>query len=97
MKLIAIVTASLLISACAGSKVCSSAAEYRNAAAIPPIQPAEGLLLPSSAAALKVPELTPAAVEAAKLPPPRKGRGTACLDYPPEIAPLEPAISPAKS
>lgn len=97
MKLIVVALATLLLSACAGSRVCTASADYRKAAAIPPIQAAEGLKLPSSPAALKVPELTPAAQEAAKLPPPRKGSGTACLDYPPEIAPAEPAIGPAKS
>lgn len=97
MKLILIIAAALLTGACAGNRVCNASADYRNAAAIPPIQPAEGLKLPTSPAALKVPELTPGAQEAAKLPLPRKGNGTACLDYPPEIAPIEPAISSAKS
>lgn len=85
MKPIVIVIAGLLTSGCASNQVCKDSAEYRKAAAIPPIQPAEGLSLPTSAAALKVPDLTPAAIEAAKLPPPRKGKGTACLDYPPEL------------
>lgn len=97
MKLIVITAAALLLSACAGNRVCTASADYREAAAIPPIQPAEGLKLPSSPSALKVPELTPAAVEASKQPLPRRGRGTACLDYPPEMAPAEPASGAAKS
>lgn len=89
MKLIAIVIAALLTSACAGNQVCEASADYRKAGAIPPIQPAGGLTLPSSASALKVPDLTPAAIEAAKQPPPRKGKGSACLDYPPELVPSD--------
>lgn len=90
--------ASVLLSACVGVSTCDNLdAGYRKAAAIPPIQPAEGLKLPESPSALKVPELTPAAKTAATQPLPRKGKGTACLDYPPEIAPTEAASSAAKS
>lgn len=93
-----VVLASMLLTACATNQSCKDSADYRDAAAITPIQPAEGLNLPTSASALKVPELTPAALTAARSEPlPKKGRGTACLDYPPEIAPVEAAPSAAKS
>ena len=92
------VLASLLFTACASNQTCKASADYRDAAAIRPIQPAEGLNLPTSASALKVPELTPAALAAARTEPlPKKGRGTACLDYPPEIAPVEAAPAAVKS
>ncbi len=90
--------ASLLLGACASNQTCNASAEYRKAAAIPPIKAAEGLALPSSPSALKVPDITPAALAAARTEPlPKKGRGTACLDYPPEIVPAEPAPAAAKS
>jgi len=86
----------LLLSACAGQQTCRDDMAYRQAAAVPPIKPAEGLNLPESASALKVPSLTPAAQAAAKQPLPKKGKGTACLDYPPEIEVETPAEEPAK-
>ena len=92
------VSAAALLSACAGNQVCNADADYRKAAAIPAIQPAEGLKLPQSPSALKVPDITPAAAQAAASQPmPRKGKGTACLDYPPGIAPTEAASGAAKS
>lgn len=87
----------LLLSGCASTQRCEAKADYRKAAAIPPIKAAEGLKLPESASALKVPDLTPAAIAAAQQPGPKKGRGTACLDYPPEIVPAEAASGGAKS
>jgi len=90
--------ASLLLGACASNQTCNADADYRKAGAIPPIKPAEGLALPQSAAALKVPDITPAAAQAAATQPlPKKGKGTACLDYPPEIAPADAASDAAKS
>lgn len=87
-----------LLTACASNQVCNADADYRKAAAIPPIKAADGLALPQSASALKVPDITPAAAEAAATQPlPKKGKGTACLDYPPEIAPAIAASTAAKS
>lgn len=86
-----------LLSACASTQTCEAKADYRKAAAIPPIQAADGLKLPESPSALKVPNLTPAAIAAAQQPGPKKGKGTACLDYPPEIAPTDAATGAAKS
>ena len=92
------VLASILLTACASNQTCTASADYRDAAAVRPIQPAEGLNLPSSASALKVPDLPPAALAAARTQPmPKKGRGPACLDYPPEIAPVEAAPAAVKS
>jgi len=100
MKLVSLsfmTAASLLLTACAGNRVCNADAAYRRAAAIPPIQPAEGLQLPQSPSALKVPEITATAKAAAiEQPMPKRGKGTACLDYPPDIAPLEAASEPVK-
>ena len=100
MKLSLLVTASagLLLSACASTQSCNVEADYRNAAAIPPIKAAEGLSLPQSPSALRVPDITPAAAQAAATQPmPKRGKGTACLDYPPEIAPMDAASGAAKS
>lgn len=97
ISLIAIAATAAMLSACAGNQVCKDDADYRKAAAIPPIQAAEGLALPQSASALKVPDITPAAQAAAQQPLPKKGKGTACLDYPPEITPSEAAPAPVKS
>jgi uncharacterized lipoprotein len=75
------------LSACGSVPRCEADADYRKAAAIAPIQPAEGLALPVSPSALRVPELTPAAKAAARDQPlPSRGKGTACLDYPPGLA-----------
>ena len=98
VSLLLIAPLAALLSACAGNSVCNADADYRKAGAIPPIQAAEGLKLPQSPSALKVPDITPAATQAAASQPlPKKGKGTACLDYPPEIAPAEAASSAAKS
>ena len=97
ISLLAIAATTVLLSACAGNQVCKDDADYRKAGAITPIQAAEGLSLPQSASALKVPDITPAAHVAAQQPLPKKGKGTACLDYPPEITPSEAAPVPAKS
>lgn len=100
MKLLILVIASAasLLSACVSAPACNADAPYRKAAAIAPIKPAEGLNLPQSASALKVPDISPAAVQAAASQPmPKKGKGTACLDYPPEIAPVDAASGAAKS
>ncbi len=96
-KPVLLALASALLSACVGAPTCNNSnADYRHAAAIPPIQPAEGLQLPESSSALKVPELTAAAKAAAAQPYPKKGKGTACLDYPPEIAANDAASGAAK-
>lgn len=98
LSLLAIASAAVMLSACASNQTCNVDADYRKAAAIPPIKPAEGLSLPQSPSALKVPDITPAAQAAAVTQPmPKKGKGTACLDYPPEIAPADAASSAAKS
>jgi len=98
LSLFVIASATALLTACASNQTCNMEdADYRKAAAIPPIQPAEGLNLPQSASALKVPPLTAAAQAAAKQPFPKKGKGTACLDYPPEIVVPEAATGAAKS
>ncbi len=98
LALLSIASAAALLSACASTQTCKADADYRKAAAIPPIRAAEGLSLPQSPSALKVPDITPAAAQAAATQPmPRKGKGTACLDYPPEIAPADAASAGAKS
>jgi len=98
MKNIALLSIAVsLLSACASTQRCEATADYRKAAAIPPIKAAEGLALPESPSALKVPNLTPAAITAAQQPGPKKGKGTACLDFPPEIAPTDAASIDAKS
>jgi len=98
ISLVVIVSAAALLSACASNQTCKQDASYRKAAAIPSIKPAEGLNLPSSPSALVVPEITPeAARAAAQQPMPKKGKGTACLDYPPQIESEDAASSAAKS
>ncbi|MDO9452057.1 MAG: hypothetical protein Q7J29_04280 [Stagnimonas sp.] len=97
ISFVLIVSAAALLGACAGNQTCKEDASYRKAAAIPPIKPAEGLNLPSSPSALVVPEITPAAAQAAQQPMPKKGKGTACLDYPPEIESESAAGGAAKS
>ena len=95
--LLTAISASLL-NACASTQSCNVDADYRKAAAIPPIKAAEGLSLPQSPSALNVPNITPTAAQAAATQPmPKRGKGTACLDYPPEIPPVDAASGAAKS
>lgn len=97
ISVLAVGFAASLLGACASTQSCNASADYRKAAAIPPIKAAEGLQLPESPSALRVPELTPVAKQAAETEPmPKKGRGTACLDYPPEIVVSDAASKDAK-
>ena len=95
MKIALLALPALLLTACATDRRCGPDADYRKAGAVPPITAAEGLKVPESPSALKVPALTPAAIEAAQQPRGDDKRA-ACLDYPPEITPVAAAPDAAK-
>jgi len=80
-----LITLAALASGCAGRNRCMSTdAAYQQAETLPPLQPAEGLKLPESPAALRIP---PAPAVTASLP---EGQ---CLETPPALK--EPAAAPA--
>lgn len=85
MKLFLVPAAALLalaLSACAGNRYCLSEQEYQKAENLQPIQPVEGLALPESASALRIPpppaEVVPFGTRNAE------GDGV-CLDRPPPL------------
>jgi hypothetical protein len=87
MKVLALLPAAILLSACGATKYCLQEQDYQKAAVVPDLKPAQGLVLPASAGALRMPpepaNPTPFGVEA------KDGKGS-CLDQPPRLAPVKP-------
>jgi hypothetical protein len=92
----ALVSACSLLAACSTNSYCLADQDYQKAQVVPELRSAEGLELPESPSALRLP------------PPPSKpepfGVRTAdgtglCLDKPPAMSqpPVDPAMKPAKS
>jgi hypothetical protein len=87
MKVLAVVPAAILLSACGATKYCLQEQDYQKAAVVQDLRPTDGLVLPQSAGALRMPpeppNPTPFGVAA------KDGKGI-CLDQPPRIAPVKP-------
>lgn len=89
--------AALVLSACGANRYCVVEQEYQRAQTVPELQPADGLILPQSPSALRLP-----AAPAERLPfgtVNEEGAGV-CLDKPPDfIEPPEEATPapPAKA
>ena len=92
MKFVAVVfgVASLVLTGCAGNSYCLGKQTYQGAEERPPLQSVEGLRLPTSATALKIPPAGPNPVPFGVAD--SAGHGV-CLDKPPAMA--QPASRPA--
>ncbi|MGB0955506.1 MAG: hypothetical protein ACPGZP_05835 [Panacagrimonas sp.] len=77
-----VIAAVLLFSACSSNRYCLSAQEYQGAADLPALQSAEGLKLPESPAALRIPPESPNAAPFGVRD--EQGNGI-CLDQPPVL------------
>lgn len=85
----------VLLAGCAGNRYCMDEQPYQRAESIPPIEPTDGLRLPESAAALKVPPPPENAVAFGTLVSDASGRERReCLDQPPPMP--EPKSPPAE-
>lgn len=83
----------LVLTGCASNRYCLGEQDYQNAENLQPLQPVEGLKLPTSPTALKIPP--PAAKPVAFGVANAKGDGV-CLDKPPPMAqPPAPVATPA--
>ncbi|MGH8481539.1 MAG: hypothetical protein ACRES8_03670 [Nevskiaceae bacterium] len=98
MKLrFAILIALLGLSGCAASTYCEGQQDYQRARSVPVLQPADGLRLPESEHALRIPPPPANAVPYGEVVRDEEGDEVVrCLDKPPVLAPLppEPAEAP---
>ena len=87
MKVLVPVIAAILLSGCGATKYCLQEQDYQKSEVVPDLKPAEGLVLPQSAGALRMPpeppNRTPFGTKAAD-------GGGICLDQPPRVAPVKP-------
>ncbi len=88
LSLIAVIAS---IAACSSTRYCAREQSYEKSVSIPPIVAPEGLKLPATSTALKVPEPRGESLSFAYLTPdpakPGKNK-VQCLDQPPPIPPL---------
>ncbi|MGQ0620669.1 MAG: hypothetical protein ACT4QA_12245 [Panacagrimonas sp.] len=98
LRLVFATTVIVALSACGANRYCVVEQEYQRAEMVPELQPAEGLTLPQSPSALKLPARPASFVPFGTLSD--SGSGV-CLDKPPAfVEPPEPAPSdtaPAKA
>ena len=93
-----LVAGALALAGCAAGSRCLSEQPYANAKSVPPLQPVEGLKLPESSAALKIPPAPAEPVPFGQKVKDAKGDEVVqCLDKPPPMpAPVEPKPAEAK-
>jgi hypothetical protein len=89
----------LALAGCAVSSYCEDEQKYQKAVSYPPLQPVEGIKLPDSQAALRVPPAPPNAIAFGERYIDEDGdEAVRCLDKPPLIPPPtvpKPAEAPA--
>lgn len=79
----------LLSSGCSVNKYCLDQQDYQSASGVPPLASAEGLKLPESATALRIPPPPAKAVPFGENYTDEKGdERTRCLDLPPPMPPV---------
>lgn len=83
-QLLLAAVALLALSACSTTPECADDRGYLNAQTVPPIVGGNGITVPQSPAALRIPPAKEG--ETASVAPTNTNRRTACLDFPPEIA-----------
>ena len=88
----------LALGACAPGAYCEGQQDYQRARSVPVLQPADGLKVPESETALKIPPPPAKAVPFGQMAKDEDGDDiVVCLDKPPELPPLppEPVAPPA--
>ncbi|HZP11325.1 MAG TPA: hypothetical protein VFB36_02760 [Nevskiaceae bacterium] len=91
----AIAASAALLCGCASHSYCLGDQPYTHAKSVPPLQPVEGLKIPESNAALKIPPASGEAVPYGRKVKDAKGEEKIeCLDRPPPM-PSEPTPKPA--
>lgn len=83
--------AAVVLGGCASNSYCARQQPYENARSVPPIQGTEGLKIPESATAMRVPNETAQNVPyGVKVVDPKRPGKTQyqCLDQPPAMAPV---------
>lgn len=85
LKLLLPLVAAGLLSACASTRnqECGGTVDYRNAESVEPVKGTDGIAVPESPAALRIPP--PSKPEAALPATKNPNRRTTCADFPPEI------------
>ena len=88
MRLLWCAACAALLVGCAGNRYCLGDQPYSHAASVPALQPAEGLKLPESSAALKIPPPPDDPVPFGTKTKNEKGKDVVqCLDQPPRMPP----------
>ena len=93
VKVLGLVSA-LALSACTANSYCDGAQNYEKAKTVPPLQGVQGLKLPESATALKIPPAPANAVAYGTHVKDKDGDDVIqCLDKPPDMPPV-PVVPP---
>jgi hypothetical protein len=94
----AILCSALALGGCVAGSYCEGTQDYQRAKSVPPLQPAEGIKVPESEGALRIPPPPANSVPYGELARDEDGdEYVRCLDKPPEVPPPapEPAAEPA--
>jgi hypothetical protein len=92
---LAILIPALALGGCVAGSYCEGTQDYQRAKSVPPLQPAEGMTVPESEGALRIPPPPANAVPYGEVARDEDGDEIVrCLDKPPEVPP-EPAAAPA--
>lgn len=88
-------SAAVLLGGCSSSRRCAGTPAYQKEATLPAPGPVEGLTVPESASALRIPDAPENSVPyGRKVKDPRGGSMYECLDVPPRLNP-PPVTEPA--
>jgi uncharacterized lipoprotein len=89
-RFLSIAACAALISGCASHGYCLGDQPYTHAKSVPPLQPVEGLKIPESNAALKIPPAPANTIAYGRKVKDEKGEEKVeCLDRPPPMPPVE--------
>ena len=102
---LAILIPAFLLGGCVAGSYCEGLQDYQRAKSVPPLQPADGLKVPESEGALRIPPAPANSVPYGEVGQDEDGDEIVrCLDKPPELppapaepAPAAPAPAPEKS
>ncbi len=91
----AILISALALGGCVAGSYCEGTQNYQRAKSVPPLQPADGMTVPESEGALRIPPAPANSVPYGEVVRDEDGDEIVrCLDKPPEVPP-EPAADPA--
>jgi uncharacterized lipoprotein len=83
------------LAGCAAGSYCEGQQDYQRARSVPAVKPAEGLKVPDSGRALRIPPAPARAVPYGEVVKDEDGDAVVrCLDKPPELPPLAPEPEP---